>query len=388
MLAWEAICAGILGILVSGPLVRLAAQRVRKQPVAFSVEDERRVLATVLANPASYGQIARLRPDDFTAPERSDAWTALADVIGTHVGEETHLALGGVGDDDPTLEESDLPGINFPDAAALKAVLPVSIKIEDAPVLDSGEAIVEAASHVASAGGDRRRYEAGRLQATSDPDRPLERTPIVITRSRRIIAGLLGGSAGVLCVLTAPVTGTTIGHVLFGLSMAVVAITLIVVGYIDTDTLCIDPQILWSGTALGFLLAGIAIAQIDKWAAVVLAGGFFAIMAAMLWLLSRAYSKIRGIEGLGGGDLQLLVLAVGYPTMLAAAPLAGILALLIGCVLGIAYAGILHFRDRGFGRQTPFALGPSLAIGVGAGWLVYVILHGIPHLNNVMSLAR
>ena len=96
-----------------------------------------------------------------------------------------------------------------------------------------------------------------------------------------------------------------------------------------------------------------------------LAGGFFAalpdaVLGAMagygvLWLVQRAYRRLRGREGLGSGDLKLTAMLGGWLGWEA--------------LPGIVFLASLGGIGAGLMKRGPFAFGPWLAL---AGWLALV----------------
>ena len=86
---------------------------------------------------------------------------------------------------------------------------------------------------------------------------------------------------------------------------------------------------------------------------------------AGLALVAGVYRRLRGREGLGGGDAKLLA-AGGAWVGLASLPWI----VLIGAVLGLLSAGWQRVRGREIGRATRLPLGPWLAVGVWVCWLV------------------
>ena len=97
-----------------------------------------------------------------------------------------------------------------------------------------------------------------------------------------------------------------------------------------------------------------------------LAGGAFGF--ATLWLLALAYRRVRGREGLGGGDPPMLG-AIG----LWLGPLGVIHTLLAASFGGLLVAAAIHFGSRKIGAETALPLGTCLAA---AAWPIFV-WHGL-----------
>ncbi len=83
--------------------------------------------------------------------------------------------------------------------------------------------------------------------------------------------------------------------------------------------------------------------------------------------LRRGYRKLRGREGLGGGDPKLLG-AIG--AWLGAAALPGVV--LIAALIGLAWAGAERMRGRPAGGLVPIPLGTALA-GSALLWLAFAL---------------
>ena len=123
---------------------------------------------------------------------------------------------------------------------------------------------------------------------------------------------------------------------------------LIALSFIDVEHRLLPDAItlpgLWLG--LGFNLAGAFVAPLPDAVAGAMAG------YGVLWLVQRAYRRLRRQEGLGSGDLKLTAM--------------------LGAWLGWeALPGIVFFASlggvaAGLAKRGPFAFGPWLAL---AGWI-------------------
>ncbi len=91
------------------------------------------------------------------------------------------------------------------------------------------------------------------------------------------------------------------------------------------------------------------------WADALLGAG---VGFAGFWLLQYGYRKIKGREGLGGGDVKLMLMLgalVGWKGL----PLT----IFLASCLGLAASVFFLYRDRYKGMQTPVPFGPFLALG-------------------------
>jgi leader peptidase (prepilin peptidase)/N-methyltransferase len=114
----------------------------------------------------------------------------------------------------------------------------------------------------------------------------------------------------------------------------------------------------WLNLAIGVL--GIArIATLDGWAPVPSAIIESILVGAIVWLLRQLYFVLRKNQGLGLGDVKLLVAstvwvgATGIPMLL-----------LVASLTALAAAGILHLAGERMTRQTALPFGPFLALGL------------------------
>ena len=126
---------------------------------------------------------------------------------------------------------------------------------------------------------------------------------------------------------------------------------LLALAFIDLERRLLPDAItlpmLWAG--IGFNLAGGYLTTLED-----------SVLGAMtgygaLWLVQRAYRRLRGREGLGTGDLKLTAMLgawLGWETL-----------------PGIVFLASLGGIGAGLAKPGPFAFGPWLAL---AGWLTLV----------------
>jgi len=109
---------------------------------------------------------------------------------------------------------------------------------------------------------------------------------------------------------------------------------------------------------------GLVVAAVLDWEAIgdhvigAVAGFLF------LWLVSVAYSRVRGGKGMGGGDPKLLA-AIGAWVTWHGLPAV----LLYASLSGLIHATALTFLGDSITMKTRLPFGPHLAIG---GWLVWL----------------
>jgi hypothetical protein len=96
--------------------------------------------------------------------------------------------------------------------------------------------------------------------------------------------------------------------------------------------------------------------------------------AAAMWLVGAVYHRIRGVSGLGSGDLFLVVPLLAIPILLGAAPLAALWGLLAGMSIAVAVVGVA-VASGARARDAAFAFGPYLATGWPFGWALFELLN-------------
>ena len=88
---------------------------------------------------------------------------------------------------------------------------------------------------------------------------------------------------------------------------------------------------------------------------------------ASLWLVATGYRRVRGREGLGGGDPKLFG-AIGVWLGWRMLPAV----LLIAALVGLGVAAVAALRGRDVAADTALPLGTFLAIAAYPAWLVMV----------------
>lgn len=136
--------------------------------------------------------------------------------------------------------------------------------------------------------------------------------------------------------------------------LALLAFTsaLVVITFIDLKRQLIPDVISIPGIILGFLASFfiLPITWSDSLIGILVGGGSF-------YLIAIFFEKIKGREGMGGGDIKLLAM-IGAWVGWGGLPFIILIASLTGLVLG---GGSLLLSRRGFQTRIPF--GPFLALG-------------------------
>jgi leader peptidase (prepilin peptidase)/N-methyltransferase len=160
---------------------------------------------------------------------------------------------------------------------------------------------------------------------------------------------------------------------------------LVVVTFIDLDHQIIPDEISLPGIVIGFLaFTALGPDPIDSWAAEVLgtisgarwwqallpflARAIDSLLGILLgggtlWLVAALYERLRGIEGMGGGDIKLLAMIgafLGWRAVL--------VTVMIGSLSGALVGSVRIWLGRA-GSQVPIPFGPFLALGALAALL-------------------
>jgi leader peptidase (prepilin peptidase)/N-methyltransferase len=115
-----------------------------------------------------------------------------------------------------------------------------------------------------------------------------------------------------------------------------------------------------AAAGLGTGLAGLAPPLPDR-----LIGGVAGF--ALLWLVARAYRRVRGRQGMGGGDPKLFG-AIGLWLGWAMLPAV----LLVASLIGLGLALFRHVTGRTVARTDALPLGAMLAAAAYPAWIIMV----------------
>lgn len=144
-----------------------------------------------------------------------------------------------------------------------------------------------------------------------------------------------------------------------GFAGAVMAWQLLLIAVIDAEHFWLPDLLTWPLAGAGLLAAVLVEPHLLADRAIGAVAGFIS-----LWLIAWVYRRVRGREGLGGGDPRLFAgigAWVGWmalPTVLVWACLAG---------FAVVAAMLAARREAGLGARLPF--GTFLAIGAWLAWL-------------------
>jgi len=127
----------------------------------------------------------------------------------------------------------------------------------------------------------------------------------------------------------------------------------IIASAIDLRTFLLPDRLTYPAAALG-IAAGWLTPGIGLPLALYGAGGGFTVF----WLLAWGYRNLRGVDGLGGGDVKLM-LAIGGMCGAVGLPMA----ILMGSVAALVCSPFFLFGGRGKKSTIPIPFGPFLCFG-------------------------
>ena len=128
---------------------------------------------------------------------------------------------------------------------------------------------------------------------------------------------------------------------------------LIVASFIDLDSFILPDRLTLPGGLLALIAAPTLLGLHWSSAAIGAVAG-----AGTFWILQQGYKLLRGVEGLGTGDIKLMFLLgglLGWQSL----PLV----VFLGALSGLGVSVIYLVRDRSQGMQTAIPFGPFLSLG-------------------------
>ena len=150
---------------------------------------------------------------------------------------------------------------------------------------------------------------------------------------------------------------------------------MVAVFWIDLDHMIIPDAISLNGMAIGILAAVLGLIPGVDWKLSVVG---LVLGGAILYLPAVAYKRIKGVDGLGGGDIKLLAMMGTFT-----GPYGVIFILFVSSLIGSlgALVGVVFRRT---GTATPIPFGPFLT----AAAVLYVLAGReiITHFYNVASI--
>ena len=189
--------------------------------------------------------------------------------------------------------------------------------------------------------------------------------------------------------LTCVISGLLVLKFGFGLEWAIFlafSAALIVLAFIDMDHRILPDPITLNGIWLGILTSSYLaypnplLARSLAWAGlpvsnprlVALIASLLGVLAGggLLWLVGEAYWRLRGVEGMGFGDVKMM----GMVGAFLGAPLA-LFTIMIGSMLG-SVIGLILIRFGGKSRRYELPFGTFLGIAA-----ILALLYGQPLIN-------
>jgi leader peptidase (prepilin peptidase) / N-methyltransferase len=135
--------------------------------------------------------------------------------------------------------------------------------------------------------------------------------------------------------------------------------TLVTLAWIDIASLTL-PDLL----TLPLLVAGLMVTWFEQPEAIAEHAVAAIFAFACFWTLATAYRRLRGWDGLGGGDMKLIA-AAGAWCGLQSLPFI----ILVSACFGLLFALAGALRDRHLSLQTRLPFGPCIAAAFWLAWL-------------------
>lgn len=132
-----------------------------------------------------------------------------------------------------------------------------------------------------------------------------------------------------------------------------------VVSAVDADTLLIDFVSLWGAGGVALLLAASAAVSSGGVAALWPLLWSVALVGGLLLLVGMVFFLLRGVQGIGAGDLVVIPVAFGTPVLLTG-ELVVVSALLWVASTSAVVGHVVRAVRTGAGRASPLAFGPHL----------------------------
>lgn len=364
------------------PLVlAVARRRVVAQPLEAHLDEERRVVAHVLAAPGTYVYVHQLRPEHFVDTALGEIWSIIvAESGGVEIPEtppdarRAYAILEALEHAVPAdLAERVTARLGDDDHATTLAVLRSLHSDRDADHrgTTTREDLVAIAGKVYNAGVDRDEYAgSARIERTGDPDRPLRRIASRTSPLRTAIAVILLALGGYVAERIAEGEATGGAQVAIAVAVCLLTVGSVIWTLVDLETMYVD-------------MASFAVLAGTSWAAVLVAAllqgtlgravtGLLVVggIVGFIEVVNQFYRRVRGRDGMGMGDYLLVLATIGVPVGVTGSLFLGQVVLIVSLLAGIVGWVFTRMTRPGFTRETPYAFGPYLA----CGWILGVVL--------------
>jgi leader peptidase (prepilin peptidase)/N-methyltransferase len=145
---------------------------------------------------------------------------------------------------------------------------------------------------------------------------------------------------------------------------AVFALAMVVLFFTDLDHQLLPDAITLTGVGVGLALAWVnPFLPGEGWARIWSALGGAALGSGMLWGIGELYSRLRGVEAMGMGDVKMMAMVGAF-----AGPAGVLFTVFFGSLFG-ALIGVLLIPLRGRSLQDTLPFGCFLAPAAGAALL-------------------
>lgn len=356
-----------LTLALSTPLVvALARRRVSAQPLDHHLQEERDVIAAVLAEPGHYVYVHQLRAEHFVDEALGAAWSCIAEynrdvaIPPVEAGDVAYETLSAVGALVPT-------GLDAHLHAEGHHWLPTPVRLPR-------EELVARASLVYNAGLDRIEYSgSARIERTGDRDNPLRRVPSRTSALRWTIAAAMLALGGLLSAHQAATADTTGASAGIAAAISLLTVGSVIWTLVDLETMYIDTPTFWIFGGAAWVAALLAAVLEDTVRQALTGLAVVAGVVGGIEAVNQIYRRIRGRHGMGMGDYLLVLATIGVPVAVTGSLMLGQIILIVSLLAGIVGWLFNRVTRPGFTRETPYAFGPYLA----SGWLLGMLLWGV-----------
>lgn len=371
--AWTLL--GVLLVVVGPWLIRIARTRALAQPLLAHPDAEREVISALLQTPSLYVYIHQLRGAHFTDEGLGEIWTAISArnsivaVPDVDNNKQAMRILEGLEELVPTDLDAHLRESNL----SVQARASLS-NVPTATGKSTPGRVIEQASLVFNAGEDRLEYAGNsHVELTGDPQKPLRRVLGATTMGRKLIVAVMLAVGGVVSLAVGAGRSTDASGWLITAALLVLTIGSVIWALVDQDTMYIDLPTFYIFTAGSWLLAILA-GLLGEGLSVPLRGLVVSVVVVLfIEVINQIFRRVRGQDGMGGGDYLLIVATIGVPVAVTGDWVLGQWVLILSLLAGIVGWVTARLTKPGFSKASPYAFGPYLA----SGWLIALALWAV-----------
>lgn len=368
-------CGDVLWIYAATALAAVAgyvfapalARRATRRPVMYSPDDEFTMLAAVWARPYRLPYLLGVRPHDFADPHRAQVWQAMVtasalDVDADITDEQAHRQGVDLAQREPAWRSAVLREVSDEGTMVLAQLSATDGKDYTDSSFD--DECVQASSAVMSAGMDRSSLNGASVISWSPQQQRPVRLPAPVTVRRSVLSALLAAvwTLGLLALLASGAyAASVLAAAALTASWLVLGVGMLVIAFVDYDTLYLDMPVWAVTTVAAWVLAVVAAVAAGDPSRLLAGVVTAAITAAVFEILNVLYKLVRGRSGQGFGDTLIVLASVGVPAALTGSWVMGYVSVMAALVIAIVWFALSRVGKHD--TTTPFAFGPFLALG-------------------------